>query len=29
VMLRGRWLPESELQAGLAQIAAAQAAVSK
>jgi hypothetical protein len=26
VMLRGRWLPESELQAGLAQIAAAQAA---
>lgn len=26
VMLRGRWLPESELQAGLAKIAAAQAA---
>lgn len=26
VMLRGRWLPESELQAGLAQIAAVQAA---
>jgi imidazolonepropionase-like amidohydrolase len=29
VMLRGRWLPESELQAGLAQIAAAHAAVAK
>jgi imidazolonepropionase-like amidohydrolase len=29
VMLRGRWLPESELQAGLAQIAAAQAAPAK
>ena len=29
VMLRGRWLPESELQAGLAKIATAEAAVSK
>jgi imidazolonepropionase-like amidohydrolase len=29
VMLRVRWLPESELQAGLAQIAAAQAAPAK
>lgn len=27
VMLRGRWLPESELQAGLAKIAAAQSAL--